>query len=150
MSTRGIQPRATGRQRRARIRPGPRRCASSRRAGCTFFGPSATTGSAAVRSPVGKVASSLGRRSYSPLVRTRCGTEDACRASTASDRRRTYNLGGLLAVRRNRVSCTGRYVRWRAGSVASRSVLHPTRLETRTKESNMCASHGVLRNPKAQ
>ena len=31
-----------------------------------------------------------------------------------------------------------------------RSYIYPTRLETRTKESNMCASHWVLRNLKAK
>lgn len=60
MSTRGIQPGAAGRLRCSRIQSWT---ASSRLApvcaGCTFFGPSATTGSAAVRSPVGKVASGL-------------------------------------------------------------------------------------------
>ena len=39
---------------------------------------------------------------------------------------------------------------WRLGSMANRSALHPTRLETRTKESNMRASRWVVRNPKAK
>jgi len=37
-----------------------------------------------------------------------------------------------------------------SGSVANRSVTCPTRLETRTKESNMCASQWVLRNLEAK
>ena len=36
------------------------------------------------------------------------------------------------------------------GSVATPSALHPTRLETRTKESGVRASQGVVRNPRAQ
>lgn len=59
-----------------------------------------------------------------------------------------YCLSGAVAA--NRVVRTGPgcvgCARW---SVANRSVVHPTRLVTRTKESNMCASHWVLRNLKA-
>ena len=60
----------------------------------------------------------------------------------------TFNSGGLLAqcfrtaqgyVRR--LSSPG------SGSVANRSSTRPTRLETRTKESNTCASQGLARKP---
>lgn len=56
-------------------------------------------------------------------------------ATVSPDRSSAIGVG--LAGRRTRL-------------VASMSAFHPTRLETRTKESNMRASHWAVRNPKAQ
>jgi len=65
-----------------------------------------------------------------PCVRSTCGDCRQCPLTADAGRRRS--VGADL------------------GSVANRSVTCPTRLETRTKESNMCASQWVLRNPEAQ
>lgn len=60
------------------------------------------------------------------------------------------DLRGLFAVLADRRRCSGGDRRCRhPGSLANRSAPHPTRLETRTKESNMCASHWAA-NPQAQ
>ena len=47
------------------------------------------------------------------------------------------SFGSVLSLTRARLEWTPRVA-------DERSVLHPTRLETRTMESNMCASHGAL------
>ena len=83
---------------------------------------------------------------------TRCRTEeDRTRSAAAS-------VGSF--VRSNCGDCcqcplTAGVRCWRSvvvgsGSVANRSVTCPTRLETRTKESNMCASQWVIRNLEAK
>lgn len=71
---------------------------------------------------------------------------------------RAEGRGGLSSVRPGRVapSGPGGFARRHAAERSERtgsaamSATHPTRLETRTKESNMRASHWVLRSPKAQ
>lgn len=78
------------------------------------------------------------------------------RRRTEEDRTRPLAASVDSCVRSNCGDCcqcplTAGVRRWRSvvgglGSVANRSVTCPTRLETRTKESNMCASQWVIRN----
>ena len=58
-------------------------------------------------------------------------------------RRRAVGPGGFRRSRRSLARESGAE---RTGSAAM-SATHPTRLETRTKESNACASQGLVRKP---
>ena len=134
---------------------GPRRSAVA--GGCTFRGVSATTGSHGGMKPGEKVASAsrgcfIALRGHCPLSDR--GTRLAVPASQARapGPRRAHDWGGLISVLSDRVWCVGSgLLRARhAGSVAIRSAPYPTRLETRTEESNMCASRWDRRILKAQ
>ena len=144
----------SGRAARASAHPqGARRLGYRSVGGCTFDGRSATTGSLAVISLRGRWPVPQGS-----------GVTDPGGVGLSADRGRLLCAVGCGAgppgvrsicgdCRQCPLTACVRWVRFAAagsGSVANRSVTCPTRLETRTKESNMCASQGVLRNPEAQ
>ena len=110
--------------------------------GRTFGMQSATTGSSAVRSVRVRWPASR-RRCYRPDRRWPAGgprktvTQRACGLAHL----RSSELRGLSSVPANCDRTTGERPHVRLVSVANRSVTCPTRLETRTKESNMCASY---------
>ena len=139
-------------------RPARRRIRKERSApdravdGCTFGGRNATTGSSAVRSPPGRWPIPQG---FGVIDREGVGPS-ADRGRPLRGRRRLrdfgrpFDLRGLSSVPADRGRSATATSGAGSGSVANRSVTCPTRLETRTKESNMCASHWVLRNLEAQ
>ena len=128
--------------------PGSRGVVDPADGGRTFGARSATTGSSAVGSPRGRWPP-LRRRCYRPGRRwpvdgprkTNRGRLRAlsllCRPTCGDCRQCPLTA----ALQRTGVSES------RSASVANRSVTCPTRLETRTKESNMCASRWASTKP---
>lgn len=78
----------------------------------------------------GRPFRAVGVGSGDPFVRSTCGDCRQCPLTADVRHRRSVGVD--------------------SGSVANRSVTCPTRLVTRTKESNMCASQWVLRNLEAK
>jgi hypothetical protein len=128
---------------------GSRGCVAPSGGGRTFGARSATTGSPAVRSVRGRWPSPR-RRCYRLGLRWPVGGP----RKTYRGRLRASSLCGRPTWGDCR-QCPLTAVVQRAGvptshsaSVANRSVTCPTRLETRTKESNMCASHWARTKPR--
>lgn len=128
---------------------GSRCCVAPTGGGRTFGARSATTGSPAVRSVRGRWPS-LRRRCYRPGLRWPVGGprktfRGRLRASSLCGRPNWRNCRQyLLTAVVQRAGVPTSY----SASVANRSVTCPTRLETRTKESNMCASHWARTKPR--
>ena len=102
--------------------------------------------------PPGKVAVLSGTVLQTRAAMARRRTEEDCERGRSRYRGpgRPFDWRGLFSVPvdRGRSAFPGHAAG--SGSVANRSVTCPTRLETRTKESNMCASQWVLRNLEAK
>ena len=120
--------------------------------GRTFGARSATTGSPAVRSD-GERWPTPRRRCYNPHQQWPVGGPRETRSRGRREGRLPCGRSTWGDCRQCPLTAIARRVGFSApcsASVANRSVTCPTRLETRTKESNMCASRWVLRNPRAQ
>ena len=127
-------------------------CVSLSPRACTFPGDSVTTGFWAAE-PGGKVAPASCRRTYSPSVSGRSGDRGKpCPPPGGARSVRTVVrlVRTARSARRPRLAFRRGPPRSRLLGSVAKLAPHPTRLETRTKESNMCASHWACTNPKGE
>jgi hypothetical protein len=108
--------------------------------------------------PVGRRSEVSGRGDETPVVSSVQARKTLARRPTEEDTRSAvrrvvvvscvrHDRRGLSSVPVDSGRSAMAAIPADSGSVANRSVTCPTRLETRTKESNMCASRRALRNP---
>ena len=116
--------------------------------GRTFGSRSATTGSLAVRS-VRERWPSPRRRCYNPDRQWPAGgpRKTISRPTRGLAYLWSFDWGGLSPVPSDCDRLANGFLSVGLASVANRSVTCPTRLETRTKESNMCASRWADTKP---